>query len=159
MIHKTGDITATDQVEMMGQTTERTTGIALPIREFNVNAYLVDVRGIGKKVKQFFGVMKLPTLLMMQGGETVNWRFDELKEPLKGVTMDTQNGELSIVFTCMTSEDSQEFEKINGIEEGGMKVNDPRYSNNGKRVEFDELSNIFKMYDPSLAEIIGGRNE
>ena len=145
-------------VNTFGGLKEQQSKVALPIRNLKVNVFLVDTRGGATNVQQYFGIMKMP-LMLLGMGETVNWRFDELKEPLKGLTMDGETDEISIVFSCMDKKQARNFEVKNRMEEGTFAYNFPVCAKTGKPIMFEDLKTMLKMYDPSLALIIGGRSQ
>lgn len=103
--------------------------ISVPLREAWVRVIVLDMRG-EKKQFELLGKMEIP-MTLSAGNVFVNWRFDELVEPVRGLVMDPQASGINIAFPFVDEDDAIS-------------------SSTGKPISFDELKEIFMKHNPKL---------
>jgi hypothetical protein len=118
-----GIITANHPGQKVSVKTTRTT----------VRVIIADSRegNIVRKV-ELLGRLVIPMPVKV-GKIIVNFRFDELKNPLKGVVCDIQFGGCNIVFPIMHPNDA--------------------VATDGKYLSLDEVKQLFLKYHPELKEV------
>lgn len=107
--------------------------IGTPFQETWVCVILLDVRG-GRVQRELQGRMRVPKAVLTPNvRQTVRWNFDELREPLCGVSCDASSRGVNLIFPVLSNADVM--------------------GKDGKPLSMDDLANLW-IRDERLSPIL-----